>query len=211
MLCTFYALANLPLATAVTILFAKPLFMIVLAVLFLGETVRWRRWLATAVGFAGVLLMVRPAGGGEAGPAMVALLAALLTAVVLVLIKKMTATERPAAVLFYFSVSASIGTLGPALAVWTTPPPMEFALLLAMGAFGSLGQYFGIRAFHAGEATAVAPVDYSTLLFSGLIGYVAFAEIPDRETVIGGAIVVTSTLYIVIREARQAAGRQPLQ
>lgn len=207
MLCSFYALAHLPLATAVAIMFAKPLFMIVLAVLFLGETVRWRRWSATAVGMAGVLVMLRP-GGGEMFAALMALAAALFAAMAFATVKRMTATERPMVVLFWFSVLATVGTLPPALFVWRLPSGTAFALLLAVGALGSLAQYFLVRAFTVGEATAVVPVDYLTLLFSGLIGYLFFAEVPDRTTVIGGAIVVASTLYIVGREARLGAGER---
>lgn len=200
MMCGFYAITHLSFADAVSLSYARTLFLIPLAVVFLGEVVRRRRWTATAVGFLGVLVMLRPGGELELA-ALVALGGAMLVAVVTVLIKLLSATERPETLLFYFGIVATTATLLPALAVWRTPSGSELALLMFVGAVGASGQYCMIRGYAAGEATAVLPFDYSRLLFAALIGIVVFAEMPDGWTIAGAVIIVTATLYIALREA----------
>ncbi len=202
MFCGFYALTHLPLADATAISFAKPLFMIVLAVFFLRETVRWRRWTATAVGFVGVLIMIRP---GEAGldPALLAaLFGTLCVAVVVVLIKRLSTTEAPLTILFTFGVVSTLVSAIPAALVWRMPTAEELILLVLVGALGAAGQSCGIRGFRVGEATAVVPFDYSRLLFAGAFGYMLFGDIPTVHTVIGAGLIVASTLYIALREAK---------
>jgi drug/metabolite transporter (DMT)-like permease len=201
MLCGFYAITHLSMADAVSISYARALFLIPLAVLFLGEVVRMRRWSATAVGFIGVIVMLRP--GGEVEPAtFVALLGSLLVAIVTILIKKLTKTERPETLLFYFGVISSTVALIPALTVWRQPDLGELALLMMTGACGAAGQYCMIRGFKIGEATALLPFDYTRLVFAGIIGYFVFFEVPDMWTITGALIIVASTLYIGLREAR---------
>lgn len=206
MLCGFYAITHLPLADAVSISYARALFLIPLAVLFLGEVVRLRRWSATIVGFVGVIVMLRP--GGEIAPAtFVALLGAFLVASITIMIKKLSTTEKPESLLFYFGAVSSLVALGPALMVWRTPTLVELVFLMAIGALGAAGQYFMIRGYRIGEATALLPFDYTRLLFAGAIGYLLFAEVPDIWTVAGALIVASATLYIGVREAR--LGRRP--
>ena len=207
MLCGFYAITHLPLADAVSISYARALFLIPLAVLLLGEVVRMRRWTATAIGFIGVLVMMRP--GGEIAPAtFVALLGALIVAGVTITIKQLARTERPETMLFYSGTVASVVTLIPALFVWRMPDWSELAVLMAMGGCGAAGQYCMIRGFRVGEATALIPFDYTRLLFAGVIGYVVFVEIPDVWTLTGAVIIAASTLYIALREA--TLGRREL-
>ena len=201
MFCGFYAITHLPLADATAISFAKPLFMIVLAVLFLRETVRWRRWTATAIGFCGVLIMIRP---GESGldPAMIAaLFGTLCVAVVVVLIKRLSTTEAPLTILFTFGVVSTLVSAVPAAFVWRTPSLEELVLLILVGTLGAAGQSCGIRGFRVGEATAVVPFDYSRLLFAGVFGYLLFGDVPTMHTLAGAALIVVSTLYIALREA----------
>ncbi|MBY0430573.1 MAG: DMT family transporter [Rhodospirillales bacterium] len=205
MLATFHALTHLPLAVSITLFFTKPLWMIVLAVLFLGERVHWQRWAATLAGFGGVLVMLRPGLGGFPLDAAVlsAIGAAFGMSVVLVIIKTLTLSEKPAAMVFWFSLAAAIGTALPAWWVWKTPSPEQFALLALNGALGSLAQYCVTRAYRAAkEATAITPVDYFQLLFSGLVGAIWFGEVPEGWTLAGAGIVVLSTLYVVRYEAR---------
>ncbi|UUX48228.1 DMT family transporter [Nisaea acidiphila] len=209
MACGFYSVTHMPLADATAISFAKPLFMIVLAVLFLNEKVRWRRWSATAVGFLGVLIMVRP-GSSEIGFASgIALLGTMFVALVVVVVKKLSETESPLTILFSFGIiSTSIMTI-PALLVWQQPTWTELGLLLSVGALGSAGQACAVRGFKVGEATAVVPFDYSRLIFAGFIGYWLFADIPGPHTMAGAALIVASTLYIARREAQ--LGKKPVR
>ena len=201
MFCGFYALTHLPLADATAISFANSLFMIVLAVLFLGETVRWRRWSATAVGFLGVLIMVGPGGHGLDLPMAAALFGTLCVATVSVVIKKLSATEAPLSILFSFGIVSTLLSAVPAILVWQTPTLRELLALLLIGAIGTAGQSCGIRGFRAGEATAVAPFDYFRLLFAGLFGYLLFGDVPTPQTLMGAGLIVASTLYIARREA----------
>jgi drug/metabolite transporter (DMT)-like permease len=202
MFCGFYSVTHLPLATATAISFTKPLFLIVLAVLFLGEVVRWRRWTATAIGFLGVLIVVRPGGDVFSFAMLIALLGSFLIADVTVLVKKLSETDRNVTIIFYFGVITTIVSAVPAFFVWQNPNSLEWSLLALVGATAALGQYCSLRSFRIAEATAVMPFDYTRLLFAGLFGYLFFAEVPDRWTLLGIAVLIGSTLYIAQREMR---------
>lgn len=201
MFCGFYAFVHLSLADAVAISFARPLFMIPLAVLFLHEIVRLRRWSATAVGFVGVVVMLRPGESAISTAALVALLGAFCVAVVLVVIKRLSTTERPLTISIWFGIIATLVSLVPALLVWKQPTLEQFFWLALIGALGASAQYMVIRAYRIGEATAVAPIDYVRLLFAGAVGWWIFAEEPDIWTGIGSLLIIGSTLYIARREA----------
>lgn len=200
----FYALAHLELAEAVALSYTRPLFLVVLAVLFLGEHVRWRRWLATAAGFVGVVVILRPEAGTFTLAHGMAILNAFCVAVVGVLVKKLAATERPEAIIFYFAVLSSLLALPPALAVWRPLDPGTLALLCVVGVMGTLGQYFVIRAYRLVEATQVEPIDYIKLLIATAIGFIGFGEWPDVWVFVGAGIIIGATLYITRREARLA-------
>lgn len=200
MLNVFYALSVLPLAESTAIFFARPLFIIPLSVLFLGEAVDWRRGLATAVGFIGVLVMLQPGHAAIGAGELAALAATGLMATVLVLVKKMTATESPITMLFYFSGIGTIGTLLPALTVWVWPTPAQWLMLGVMGSIGSLAQWLAVRAYRVGDAGAITPMDYSQMVFAVLFGYLLFAQLPGWHTVAGAAIVIAATLYILRRK-----------
>lgn len=202
MFCGFYAVTHLPLATATAISFTKPLFLIVLAVLFLGEVVRWRRWTATAVGFLGVLFVARPGSEAFSFAMGIALFGSFLIADVSVLVKKLAATDRNVTILFYFGVITTLVSAVPAFFVWKTPLGIEWPLLVLVGATAAFGQYCMLRSLRIAEATAVTPFDYTRLLFAGIFGYVFFAEVPDGWTLLGCAILIASTLYIAQREMR---------
>ncbi|MBL6935005.1 MAG: DMT family transporter [Alphaproteobacteria bacterium] len=203
MFCGFYALTHLPLAEATTISFTKTLFTIPLAVLVFGEAIRWRRWTATLVGLGGVVVILRPQGG-EFDPAMlVALLAAALVAVVIMTIKSLAHSERASTILFYYGVFSTGVSLVPALLVWRTPVLEEYVALAGIAVLGVAGQFCNIRSYRLGEATAMAPFGYLRLIFAGFFGYILFAEVPDLWTWVGAAIIVSSTLYIAIQEARR--------
>lgn len=201
----FYALTHLPLATAVAISFTKPLFMIFLAVLFLAERVRWRRWAATAAGFAGVLIIVRPGASGVDPAALVALGAALCVASSMVLIKKLSATEHPATMLIWLGIGTTLVTLPPALLVWETPSLYGIGLGLLIAVLTTIIQYLFIEAYRVGEATAITPLDYAQLPIAGLLGYLLFAETPDLWTWVGAAVIIGSNLYILHRETKLRA------
>jgi drug/metabolite transporter (DMT)-like permease len=198
----FYAVTHIDFAKAVAIGYTRSLFLVALAVLFLGEMVRWRRWSATAVGFLGMLVMVRP-GFTEIGPGELAAIAsAICVAFTGVALKKLSATDPPESIIFWYTVATTIISLPLALAVWR---PLDAPLWIAvtlMGMLGSFGQYCVLRAYRLVEATQIEPIDYVRLVLATAIGFFFFAELPDRYTFIGAAIIVASTLYIMRREAK---------
>lgn len=209
MLCIFTAITLMPLATATAIAYARPLFLVVLAIPFLGEVVRWRRWTATLVGFGGVLLILRPGSDAMEPAALLALLAAALMAVAMVCIKTLSATDRPVTLLAWFTIGSVIVAAPFALMVWQTPTLPQLGLAAATGALGTLGQYAVIRAFRVGEATAVVPFDYVQLPMAWAWGALLFAEAVSPWTWVGAAVIMAANLYIVHREARRTAAPPP--
>lgn len=207
----FYALVHLPLADVTGISFSRPLWVILLAVLFLGEKIRWQRWLATAIGFAGVLVMVQPGSTVNPG-AVAAVLNALFVAMTVVLIKRLTATEKSLTILFYGSLIPTLVTLPPALVVWKTPTQFELLLLLGIGGGLSVGHACLIHGLKVGEATAIMPFDYTRIIFAGAAGYFFFAEEPSMVTVLGALLIAASALYIARQETRDKGliGQPPL-
>jgi drug/metabolite transporter (DMT)-like permease len=202
MYCSYYAIARLPLADYTGLSFTKPLFATLLAIAILGETVRWRRWTATLVGFLGVIVMVQPGAGTFQPASLAALTDSFSVAFLVTLVKRLPATETPLTMLFYFGLFASVMSIGPAVYAWQWPTALEWLLLIGVGMLGVLSQMFWIRAFRAGEASAVAPFDYLRLPIAATIGFVGFSELPTVWTFVGAAVIVASTLYIAHRESQ---------
>lgn len=198
----FYAVTHLPLADATSIGFTTPLFVLVVAALFLGEKVRWRRWSATAVGFVGVVVMMRPGQAAFDPVMLLALAGAALTAGAVSVVKNLTATESTMTMLATFTLWSTAFMTVPAILVWRAPTLAEWGLAAAMGALATIGQSFIIRAYGAGDASAVAPFDYLRLPLSVLAGLWMFAEPVSWWTLGGAAVIVAATLYIARREAR---------
>jgi drug/metabolite transporter (DMT)-like permease len=198
----YYALAHLELALVTTLSFTRTLFVILLAVAFLGERVRWRRTVATLAGFAGVVVCVQPGSTAFDPWTLVALTGALGTAGVSTAIKRLTTTESPLTIVaLSYVIMGSLAAI-PAALDWHAPNVQEVALVAFMGLLSAAGQSCMVRGLRDGEATAVAPFDYSRLIYSAALGYLLFAEVPSAATWAGGAIIISSTLYIAVREAR---------
>jgi drug/metabolite transporter (DMT)-like permease len=216
MVCGFYAVGHLQLADFTALSFTQPLFVTLLAVILLGEVVRWRRWLATAVGFVGVLIMVRPGASAFDPAALVALVSVSGIAVAVCLVKRLPEGESHATMLAYFCLMSLAITVLPALYLWTPPTAFQWLLLAGVGCLGVASQAMIIRAYRNGEASFVAPFDYLKLILAGLIGFLVFDEVPGSWTLLGAAVIVGAALYIARREAaqavarRQAAGKAPV-
>lgn len=205
MMCGFYALVHLPLATANAISFSRAIFLVPLAVLFTGEKIGVRRIAAAVVGFVGVLIILRPSGEMEFA-ALVAAFGALAVAFAVIFVKLLSRTDGPVTLLFYSSLIGVTVTAVPAIAAWQMPTGVEFVELGAMGAFGVLAHTCFIKAYSVGEVSALAPIDYTRLLFAALVGFFVFGTVPDAWVWVGAALIVASTLYITIREARAGEG-----
>ena len=204
----YYAVVNLMLADVTAIMFSRPLFITILAVLLLGESVGLRRWSATAIGFAGMVVMVRPGHFGVDPGSVIAIGSALLFALSLTLIRMLASSEPPPRILFYYHGFGALVFLAPALWLWVSPSPLQWLLLILIGMLTTIGMVCFVRGFAVGEASIVGPMEYTRLIYAALIGYFVFAEIPDAWTWVGAAIIVASTLYVARHEAM--SGRRPM-
>jgi len=199
----FLAFILLPLAEATTIGFSVPIFSVILAALMLGEpTGKWR-WGAVAAGFAGVLLIVQPGSGGvPLLGASIALVAALLTASVTIVIRRLGATERSTTTVFWFAVS-SLVPLG-LLMFWFAGAHdgATWAMLAGLALVGGIAQLTLTAALRLASVALVMPMDYTSLLWAVLLGSWIFGELPSPWTWIGAPIIIASGLVIVWREHR---------
>ncbi|MEQ8195149.1 MAG: DMT family transporter [Rhodospirillales bacterium] len=200
--CSFYAVTHLALATAISLSFTRPLIFIFLAVLFLGEIIRWRRWTATIIGFIGVMIMVRPGTEAFEFAAVVGILGAAFGAANHAFIKVLTKTEHQLTVLFYPTLANAIVLLVPAIYVWVMPTWQQFTMMFLVAVILAGTQACIFQAYKAGEGTAVSPFQYSRLLFGGLIGFFVFSEVPDIWTFVGALVIIGSGFYIARRQMR---------
>ena len=201
MLTFYYALAALPLTDSIAIGYAAPLFMTALSVPLLGERVGWRRWSAVATGFIGVLIAAQPSSAGISTGAIFALAAALFYALTLVTSRQLSTTESSHTILFYYSVFVvvALGALMPW--IWVTPRLQDLWLIVLVGIAGSFGQFFLNQAFRYGEVSLLAPLDYSGLVWAGLLGFIVWADVPTPAVLAGSVVIVSAGIYIVRREA----------
>ena len=200
MLAWFWALAHMAMAEAVALNFTMPLFTTLLAIPLLGEVVRMRRWAATAIGFLGVLVILRPGAGAISDTALIVLFASVFMAAAGIAIKMLSRTETNNAIVAYMVVFMTPMALVPALFVWTTPSWTALPWLVALGGMATLAHQCLTRSFRAADASAVMPFDYARLPFTALVGYLAFGQVVDIWTWIGGGIIAVAGLYIAHRE-----------
>jgi drug/metabolite transporter (DMT)-like permease len=207
----FYAYQKMPLADANALSFTRALWMVPLAVFVLGEKVGPRRIAATVVGFGGVLVMLQPGGGGASLglPAFAMLASSLMFAMTITGMKVMTRDHSAITLLVWAGSLGVIMSLPPALFVWRWPSFIDLCLLSAMGVLGTITQWTYIKGMAIGDAAAMAPVDYTRLVFAIALGYVLFRDVPNGVTMIGASIVIASTLYITLREMKLGAKQVP--
>jgi len=203
MILAFSALRYLPLAEATTIGFAAPLFAVMLSALLLGEAVGWHRWGAVALGFAGVLVVMRPEAS-HLPPLglLLALLAAFGVGVVTITIRQIGRTEGTQTTVLWFS-GLSILALGAMMPFYGHEHDGRvWLILLLLGSFGGMGQILLTAALRYAPVAVVVPFDYVQLLWSVLLGWLIFTDQPPATTWIGAALIVASGLYTLYREHR---------
>ena len=200
--CNFYAFTKMPLAEVTAIGFSRNLFLVVLAMFFLGERLKLNRALVTFIGFIGILVIVRPGAGVFNSAAWVALMGAGLGALMMTLVRKLTFTESNITMMTFPSLAIVISTSIPVMLMWVTPTAQELSFLFLMSCTGIIGQWCMIQAFRNGEATAVAPANYVRLIFASTIGFYFFAETPDLFTVWGAILIVGSNILLVVQESK---------
>jgi drug/metabolite transporter (DMT)-like permease len=198
----FLALARLPVGEVTAIGFLTPLFATIGAALLLGEVVRWRRWTATLVGFAGALIILRP-GVGEVGPGTwLALVAAITMGATSLMIKQLSGRDDPDKIVLISVMIQTPIALIPALFVWQWPDSHLWAVCAAMGGLGMLGHITLTRAFAAADASVVMSVDFARLPFAVLFGFVLFSELIDVWTWVGAGVIFAASLYNARREGK---------
>jgi drug/metabolite transporter (DMT)-like permease len=205
---TFYAVSNAPLAPVLAINYTAPLFVTIGAMLFLGERVRWVRGAALLVGFAGMLLVLRP-GATELTPGIAAaVVSALATAFSLIAIKALTGADDSRAVAAWSFILTTPVSILVAWPFWSWPPAGLWPLLVGLGGCAALGQLALSRALAVADASAVMPYDFVRFGLITLSGILLFGERYDALTLLGGAIIITSSIGLALREQalRRRAG-----
>jgi drug/metabolite transporter (DMT)-like permease len=200
----FTGAALIPIADSQALTFTSPLWGTRLAVFFLGERLTVTRALAIVVGFAGVLIILRPGAVQVSLGAVLVLGGALSAAGSNTIVKFTTRTDHPDTVVFYQMVYVTPLIFVPALYVWTWPALDELLLMIGVGFFATLNQRFLSRAYASADAIAVLPFEFARLPFAALIGFIAFRELPDVWEWIGGAVIFSASLYMVRQETRPA-------
>ncbi|MBX3571272.1 MAG: DMT family transporter [Mesorhizobium sp.] len=208
----FFALTRLPLPEAIMLNYAQPLLVVVISALVLGETVRIFRWTAVGMGFIGVLiiswpkltLLTSPGGMGsaEALGVVAAIAAAAISAVALLQVRALVATDKSSTVVIWFSMTASVAGLLTLPFGWAPLTGWQIFYLVMSGICGGIAQVLMTESYRHASVATVAPFEYSSMLFGLVVGYLLFSDIPTIHSIVGGAIVVGSGLMIIWREQR---------
>ncbi|MEJ6390389.1 DMT family transporter [Gymnodinialimonas ulvae] len=221
----FAGLGLLPLPEVTAIGYAAPILVVVFAAMFLNEQVRLFRLSMVALGMGGVLIVLSPrlaldpttADTGQALGAMLVLMGAVCAALAQVFVRKLVQTERTAAIVFWFSITASALSLLTIPWGWAWPTPTQWVLLIGAGLAGGVGQILLTSSYRFADASLIAPFEYTSMLLAIGVGYFIFAEVPTPTMLMGAALIVVAGIAIIWRErqlglkrgARKAGTPQP--
>lgn len=199
--CGIWAVAVLPLTTAITLGFAQAFFVALLAYYFLNEFIGSHRKIAVATGFIGVVVVTRPGAEELLNPyVLVPILGAIGAAIAVISVRKLSQTESTATLLLYQAVFIGVLAALPLFWLWKTPDISGLIFLLTMGVLATIGQWVGVNALRLGEASVIGSMQYVQLFYAAVLGFVVFDEVPDIYTIIGAAIIIISSLYLLHRE-----------
>jgi len=207
----FTALGLLPLPEVTALGYAAPLLTVVFAAMFLGEEVRVFRLSAVLLGLVGVVIVLAPrltildvetASKLQTIGAMAALLGAVFAALAQVFVRKLVHSEQTAAIVFYFSLTASVLSLATLPFGWIWPDPRQAALLVGAGVCGGVGQILLTESYRHADVSVIAPFEYVSMLLALVLGYAIFAEIPTASMLGGASLIVSAGLFIIWREHR---------
>jgi len=201
----FWALPHVPLADMTAIGFTGPIFIMAGAVLFLGEPMVRARWVAAAIGFCGVLVVIAPQLGSAGGGfwSLVMLSSAPLFAASFLITKALTRRDRPEVIVAWQAITVSVLTLPFALSDWQWPTATQWGWFLMTGLLGSAGHWCLTEAFRIADMSATQPVKFIDMIWAAMLGWLVFAEIPTSTTFAGAAIIFGATTWIARREARR--------
>ncbi|MBL8583414.1 MAG: DMT family transporter [Rhizobiaceae bacterium] len=206
----FFALTRLPLPEAIALNYAQPLFVLIFSVIFLGETIRIHRWSAVVVGLLGVAIISWPkltlldSPGGldndELLGVIAVLAAAAISAIAMLLVRRLVQVERTHTIVLWFSMTATVVGLLTIPFGWERLTLAQAAFLIGAGVCGGVAQILMTQAYRYAEASTVAPFEYVSMIVAIAVGYFAFAELPTMHTLVGSAIVIGAGIFIVWRE-----------
>jgi drug/metabolite transporter (DMT)-like permease len=214
----FVSLHWLPLPEAMALNYASPLIIVVLSVLMLGEVVRIYRWSAVIVGLIGVLIVLSPrltvlqggvVGQGELQGAAAALVSALAAALAMIQVRQLVSSEGTPSIVVYFALTASCMALLSLPFGWVVPTPFEAGLMIAAGLIGGIGQLMLTESYRHADASTIATFDYSSMLWSLMLGWLVFGDVATLPVLIGTAIIIGSGVFIILREHQLGRPRIP--
>jgi drug/metabolite transporter (DMT)-like permease len=204
----FTAVPHITLADTTAIGFTGPIFIMIGAALVFHEPMRWERWVAALIGLAGVLIVVGPNLTGSGGIYNLVMLAsAPIFAASFLITKALTRYERAEVIVVWQSISVALCSMPLALWNWQTPGAGQWLLFLVCGGLGSAGHYCLTRSYAVADISATQSVKFLDLVWAAALGWLVFSDVPSQWTLIGGAVICASTLWIARREARVAAPR----
>jgi drug/metabolite transporter (DMT)-like permease len=199
----FIALPKIPLADMTAIGFTGPIFIMIGAYLFLKEPMRWERWLATVLGFIGVLIVVAPKLSGSGGTYHLVMFAsAPIFAASFLLTKALTRTESAGVIVLWQAITVTLFSLPLALPVWQSVSAWQWLGFAISGMLGTGGHYCLTRAYVAADISATQSLRFLDLIWSALLGFLIFADVPTTTTLAGGALICAATLWVAHRESR---------
>lgn len=203
MYCFFYALANMPLASGMLLKMTSPLFIPLVAILWLGEGMTRRAMLAVVIGFVGVILVLQPQGGFQL-VAVIGLLGGALAAVAKVTVRRLGRSEPTTRIVFYFTLVATLVSAIPLSWSWQTPDPHSWLLLLLIGVVGTLGQLLLTRGYGIAPPSQIGAFTYTSVVFAALFGYLFWDEMVDYLFVIG-ALIIAAAGILVLQERQNVS------
>jgi drug/metabolite transporter (DMT)-like permease len=200
--CMVSALSLLPLATVITIMFASPAFVAAFSAPMLAERVSLNRWIAILGGFAGVLIVVRPGAVSFQGALLIPVAGALANALRDLVTRRLSRTETSISILFWSSVIVTAAGLTTVPFGWQPVTGTAAAWFVAVGVLNAGAHFLMIEALRLAEASVIAPVRYTSLIWATLIGYAVWGDLPDAWVVAGATVIVASGLYMVRGESK---------
>jgi drug/metabolite transporter (DMT)-like permease len=208
----FLALPNIPLADTTAIGFTGPIFIMIGAWWFLREPMHWERWLATAVGFGGMLIVLGPklglgASATGGGYHLLMLASAPVFAASFLITKMLTRTETAGVIVLWQALTVTVFSLPMALWVWQVPTALQWLAFVFCGLLGSGGHYCLTRSFGLADISATQSLKFLDLVWSAALGWLLFADVPAQTTLLGGVVICTATVWVARREHRRARDR----
>ncbi len=201
----FWSLKTLPIADALAIFFVQPLVVTAMSPLVLKEHVGPRRWAAVAIGFVGTLIIIRPGFGSLNPGALLALAAGTSLALYFLMTRRISGINKAIVTTFHTNLLGAAITSALVPLVWTTPTATDWLLFVSLAAIANIGHYCIVRAYDHAEASLLAPLAYTEMITSTIMGWVFFGDFPDRWTFVGVAILISCAIYISMRERARAS------